>query len=158
MSSSFYGSTLHPVSPGNTIDPVIRTKILLLGMRRYVRPPSLPNSYTVVCSPTDVQEWQDVDPGSPVQQPPAKTDVLPGDDAPCDQAYVRVRRLPPSPARRALKWPRTSTVIPLEIWDCPGTVALDTLEAPLSAFASTVFVIDIQVSFGSKGACGDFGG
>ncbi|KAF9223714.1 Gtr1 raga G protein Gtr2 [Gyrodon lividus] len=36
------------------------------------------------------------------------------------------------------------TVIPLEIWDCPGNITVDTLEAPLSHFSSIVFVIDIR--------------
>ncbi|KAF8843708.1 Gtr1 raga G protein Gtr2 [Paxillus ammoniavirescens] len=36
------------------------------------------------------------------------------------------------------------TVIPLEIWDCPGNITVDTLEAPLSDFSSIVFVIDIR--------------
>ncbi|OCH86611.1 hypothetical protein OBBRIDRAFT_697804, partial [Obba rivulosa] len=38
------------------------------------------------------------------------------------------------------------TVIPLEIWDCPGDIALEALkaEAPLSQFAALIFVIDIQ--------------
>ncbi|KAF7797201.1 hypothetical protein EIP86_008393 [Pleurotus ostreatoroseus] len=38
----------------------------------------------------------------------------------------------------------TSTVIPLEIWDCPSTIALESLEAPLNQFATVIFVIDIQ--------------
>ena len=36
--------------------------------------------------------------------------------------------------------------LPLEIWDCPGTTTLETLGAPLSSFATMIFVIDIQVS------------
>ncbi|OBZ72101.1 GTP-binding protein gtr2 [Grifola frondosa] len=39
------------------------------------------------------------------------------------------------------------TVIPLEIWDCPGDISLDALDAPLSQFATMIFVIDIQVGF-----------
>ncbi|KAI0067275.1 Gtr1/RagA G protein Gtr2 [Artomyces pyxidatus] len=39
------------------------------------------------------------------------------------------------------------TVIPLEIWDCPGNVTLDTLGASLSDFSSIIFVIDIQDSY-----------
>ncbi|KAA1467737.1 Gtr1/RagA G protein Gtr2 [Dentipellis sp. KUC8613] len=38
------------------------------------------------------------------------------------------------------------TVIPLEIWDCPGNISLDAL-SPLSQFASIIFVIDIQDSY-----------
>lgn len=37
-----------------------------------------------------------------------------------------------------------STIIPLEIWDCPGNITVDTLGAPLSTFALIIFVIDIQ--------------
>ncbi|KAI8980041.1 Gtr1/RagA G protein conserved region-domain-containing protein [Trametes punicea] len=36
------------------------------------------------------------------------------------------------------------TVIPLEIWDCPGDTTLETLDAPLTQFATMIFVIDIQ--------------
>lgn len=39
-----------------------------------------------------------------------------------------------------------STVIPLEIWDCPGNITVETLGAPLSQFATIIFVIDIRVS------------
>ena len=38
-----------------------------------------------------------------------------------------------------------STVIPLEIWDCPGSLTIQTLPTPLSQFPTIVFVIDIQV-------------
>ncbi|KAJ7285219.1 Gtr1/RagA G protein Gtr2 [Mycena rebaudengoi] len=36
------------------------------------------------------------------------------------------------------------TVIPLEIWDCPGNITVDTLGAPLSQFSALIFVIDIR--------------
>ncbi|KAF8740074.1 hypothetical protein AX14_008710 [Amanita brunnescens Koide BX004] len=36
------------------------------------------------------------------------------------------------------------TVIPLEIWDTPGNVTVETLGAPLSQFSAMVFVIDIR--------------
>ncbi|RDX57093.1 hypothetical protein OH76DRAFT_1394861 [Lentinus brumalis] len=36
------------------------------------------------------------------------------------------------------------TVIPLEIWDYPGDVTLETLDAPLAQFSTVIFVIDIQ--------------
>lgn len=39
-----------------------------------------------------------------------------------------------------------STVIPLEIWDCPGNITVETLGAPLSQFSTIIFVIDIRVS------------
>lgn len=38
-----------------------------------------------------------------------------------------------------------STVIPLEIWDCPGNITVQDLGTPLSEFSSMVFVIDIRV-------------
>lgn len=41
---------------------------------------------------------------------------------------------------------RASTLIPLEMWDCPGTITVDTLGTSLSEFSSIVFVIDIRVS------------
>ncbi|PCH42318.1 Gtr1/RagA G protein Gtr2 [Wolfiporia cocos MD-104 SS10] len=36
------------------------------------------------------------------------------------------------------------TVIPLEIWDCPGDATLESIEAPLNQFATLIYVIDIQ--------------
>ncbi|KAF5376174.1 hypothetical protein D9757_009336 [Collybiopsis confluens] len=36
------------------------------------------------------------------------------------------------------------SVIPLEIWDCPGNITVETLGTPLSAFSTLVFVIDIR--------------
>ncbi|CAK5269643.1 unnamed protein product [Mycena citricolor] len=36
------------------------------------------------------------------------------------------------------------TVIPLEIWDCPGNATVESLGAPLSQFSALVFVIDIR--------------
>jgi Ras-related GTP-binding protein C/D len=47
------------------------------------------------------------------------------------------------PTMRVTKHP-FDTLIPLEIWDCPGNITVDTLGAPLSEFASIVFVIDIR--------------
>ena len=41
----------------------------------------------------------------------------------------------------------SSTVIPLEIWDCPGNITLEDLGVPLSDFSSLIFVIDIRVGF-----------
>ncbi len=49
-----------------------------------------------------------------------------------------------------------STVIPLEIWDCPGNTTPDTLGASLTEFSSIIFVIDIQVipiSYQLYGVC-----
>jgi len=39
---------------------------------------------------------------------------------------------------------KVDTVIPLEIWDIPGNVTVETLGAPLSQFSALVFVIDIR--------------
>nr|GAT44340.1 predicted protein [Mycena chlorophos] len=39
------------------------------------------------------------------------------------------------------------TVVPLEIWDCPGNVTVDTLGAPLSQFSALIFVIDIRDTY-----------
>ncbi|EAU85369.2 Gtr1/RagA G protein Gtr2 [Coprinopsis cinerea okayama7 len=39
---------------------------------------------------------------------------------------------------------KVDTVIPLEIWDTPANVTVDTLGAPLSDFATIIFVIDIR--------------
>ncbi|KAH7913595.1 Gtr1/RagA G protein conserved region-domain-containing protein [Hygrophoropsis aurantiaca] len=36
------------------------------------------------------------------------------------------------------------TVIPLEIWDCPGNITVDSLGASLADFATIIFVIDIR--------------
>ncbi|KAI6042558.1 Gtr1/RagA G protein conserved region-domain-containing protein [Pisolithus marmoratus] len=36
------------------------------------------------------------------------------------------------------------TIIPLEIWDCPGDISVDSLGSPLSDFSTVVFVIDIR--------------
>ncbi|KAJ7170907.1 Gtr1/RagA G protein Gtr2 [Mycena crocata] len=44
---------------------------------------------------------------------------------------------------RVVKHPY-DTVIPLEIWDCPGNITVDTLGAPLAQFSALIFVIDIR--------------
>ncbi|KAH7884396.1 Gtr1/RagA G protein conserved region-domain-containing protein [Phlebopus sp. FC_14] len=36
------------------------------------------------------------------------------------------------------------TIIPLEIWDCPGNITVDSLGTPLSDFSTIIFVIDIR--------------
>lgn len=38
-----------------------------------------------------------------------------------------------------------STVIPLELWDCPANVTVASLGLPVSHFAAIIFVIDIRV-------------
>lgn len=42
-----------------------------------------------------------------------------------------------------------STVIPLEVWDCPGNTTVASLGVSLSQFATIIFVIDIRVSSSS---------
>ncbi|TDL19919.1 hypothetical protein BD410DRAFT_791551 [Rickenella mellea] len=39
------------------------------------------------------------------------------------------------------------SIIPLEIWDCPGSISIEALGVPLSSFATIIFVIDIQDSY-----------
>ena len=56
-------------------------------------------------------------------------------------AYVYSREFPKTKFILTL----TSTIIPLEIWDCPGNITVETLGAPLSQFATMIFVIDIRV-------------
>ncbi|EJD06519.1 uncharacterized protein FOMMEDRAFT_77239 [Fomitiporia mediterranea MF3/22] len=50
------------------------------------------------------------------------------------------------PTTRLMKH-RVDSFIPLEIWDCPGTVTVETLGVPLSIFTTIIFVIDIQDSY-----------
>ncbi|KAI0635586.1 Gtr1/RagA G protein conserved region-domain-containing protein [Trametes polyzona] len=95
---------------GRARDDVIRTKILLLGMRRQVPPPS--------SGKTSIRE------------------VLFNDLSPRETLYLETTT--------HLVKHTYDTVIPLEIWDCPGDTTLDTLDAPLTQFATMIFVIDIQ--------------
>lgn len=94
------------------------------------------------------QERQDVYPASSIQQLRTTGDPLPRDDHAGHQAPLRVRLC----SHKSVAYPLTcsrrflSTVIPLEIWDCPGDATLETLDAPLTQFQTMVFVIDIQVS------------
>jgi Gtr1/RagA G protein conserved region len=37
-----------------------------------------------------------------------------------------------------------STIIPLQLWDCPGGMPVENLDVLLDAFSTLVFVIDIQ--------------
>ncbi|GBE88273.1 GTP-binding protein [Sparassis crispa] len=92
------------VQNGNHTDDVVRTKILLLGLRR-----SGKTSITQVIF----------------------------EDLPPKQAFYLER------TTRITKH-TFDTVIPLEIWDCPGDISLEMLGASLSQFASLIFVIDIQ--------------
>ncbi|CAL1716929.1 unnamed protein product [Somion occarium] len=88
---------------GHTKSP-LRTKILLLGMRR--------------AGKTSIYEY-----------------VF--NDLPAKQTFYL------ETTTRVTKH-HYDTVIPLEIWDCPGTTTLETLETPLTQFSTLIFVIDIQ--------------
>ncbi|KAG2743771.1 hypothetical protein P692DRAFT_201841685 [Suillus brevipes Sb2] len=59
------------------------------------------------------------------------------DDLPVKQAFYL------EPTMRVSKH-FIDTVIPLEIWDCPGNITVDTLGASLADFSTIVFVIDIR--------------
>ncbi|KAI0951048.1 hypothetical protein AcW1_008194 [Taiwanofungus camphoratus] len=98
-----------PAANGHSSDggDAIRTKILLLGLRRSGK--------------TSIQQvvFNDL--------PPKQTFYL--------ERTNRVTRH------------TFDTIIPLEIWDCPGDTTLETLETldePLAQFATLIFVIDIQ--------------
>jgi len=41
-----------------------------------------------------------------------------------------------------------NTIIPFQLWDCPGNHQVENLVAPLSAFSSLVYVIDLQDEYG----------
>ncbi|KAG5716905.1 Ras-related GTP-binding protein D [Termitomyces sp. T112] len=88
----------------SSTDDVVRTKILLLGLRR--------------AGKTSIQQVLFN------QLPPKQTFYL--------ETTMRVVKH------------TYDSVIPLEIWDCPGNITVDTLGAPLSQFATMIFVIDIR--------------
>ena len=92
------------------------------------------------------QEWQNVHLASTVQEPAVEANVFPRTYHTRHEAPFRVSPHPPLVAPSLSQASSNSTLIPLEIWDCPGNITVDTLGAPLSEFASIVFVIDIRVS------------
>jgi len=85
-------------------DEVIRTKILLTGLRRSGK--------------TSIQQ------------------VLFNSLSPKDAFFIE-------PTTKIVKSPY-DTVIPLEIWDCPGNATTETLGLQLVQFSTMIFVIDIQ--------------
>jgi Ras-related GTP-binding protein C/D len=100
----------HSVPPSSSIlkrpsgNGIVRTKILLLGLRRA-----------------------------------GKTSIL----------NVLFNKLPPKQSFYLETTMRITkhtfdTVIPIEIWDCPGNITVEDLGTPLSEFSSLVFVIDIR--------------
>lgn len=56
--------------------------------------------------------------------------------------YESVASPSPSPSSADLS---RSTIIPLEIWDCPGNTTPDSLAVSLADFAAMIYVIDITV-------------
>ncbi|KAF8121762.1 Gtr1 raga G protein Gtr2 [Boletus edulis] len=107
--------------PQQKNDPLHRSKILLLGTRRFIE-------RTISSRAIIEHDYRS-----------GKTSIL----------QVLFKNLPSKqtfylePTMRVTKHPY-DTLIPLEIWDCPGNITVDTLGAPLSEFASIVFVIDIR--------------
>ncbi|KAM5537166.1 hypothetical protein V8D89_009099 [Ganoderma adspersum] len=96
-------SSRTPVENGaNATDSVVRTKILLLGMRRSGK--------------------------SSIKG------VLFDDTPPRETFYLD--------ATNHITKHHFDTIIPLEIWDCPGDIALDAVD--ITQFAAMIFVIDIQ--------------
>ncbi|PPQ63847.1 hypothetical protein CVT24_009060 [Panaeolus cyanescens] len=90
----------------NVNDPTPRTKILLLGMRRFV----LTSSERPSPSPPSFHTFS---------------------------AYRVILILLYGTSEQ-------STVIPLEIWDCPANTTVESLGVPLSHFSTIIFVIDIR--------------
>ncbi|PAV16150.1 gtr1 g gtr2 [Pyrrhoderma noxium] len=94
-------------SEDDELDEFVRTKILLLGLRRSGK--------------TSIHQ------------------VLFEDLSPKQAFFVE-------PTTRLMKH-KIDSFIPLEIWDCPGSVTPENLGVPLSFFTSIIFVIDIQDSY-----------
>lgn len=98
--------------------------------------------------------WKNINPTSPFQQLATEADILSRNHHANSETHLWVEyafRLPRSTfnSRNLYNWLkiiRISTVIPLEIWDCPGNMTVETLGASLSRFSSLIFVIDIRVS------------
>ncbi|KAG6813967.1 hypothetical protein H0H92_005222 [Tricholoma furcatifolium] len=90
--------------PPSTANDLVRTKVLLVGMRR--------------AGKTSIQQ------------------VLFNHLAPKQTFYLES-------TSRIVKH-AIDTVIPFEIWDCPGNITVETLGTPLSQFATMIFVIDIR--------------
>ncbi|KAL4247598.1 GTP-binding protein [Abortiporus biennis] len=105
-----YGSTSHvkETNGSSQVDNVLRTKILLLGLRRSGK--------------SSIQEF------------------LFNNLAPKQTFYLDMTT--------QIKKNTYDTVIPLEIWDCPGNINIDTLEVPLAQFSTIIFVVDIQDNLG----------
>ncbi|KAF9267913.1 hypothetical protein L218DRAFT_854637 [Marasmius fiardii PR-910] len=107
LSSSSSASSKPALSVTKSSPSLVRTRILLLGLRRYGK--------------------------SSIHQ------VLFNNLPPKECFYLDA-------TMRIVKhtYDIKSTIIPLEIWDCPGNITVETLGAPLSHFSSLIFVIDIR--------------
>lgn len=125
-------------------DSVQRTKILLLGQQGSVSP-----LLTHLRSPISIL------PRAEVERPPSNSSfstTYPRNKPSFSNPHLGQLNIHTSASDILLTLtlpdtPRSaSTVIPLEIWDCPGNITLDSLGATLSEFSSIIFVIDIQVS------------
>jgi hypothetical protein len=125
-------------------DSIQRTKILLLGQQGSVSP-----LLTHVRSPSSIL------PRAEVERPPSSSSfstTYPRNKPSFSNPRLEQLNIHTSAFDILLPFlllisPRSaSTVIPLEIWDCPGNITLDSLGATLSEFSSIIFVIDIQVS------------
>ncbi len=129
----------HLNSTRSSSDGVVRTKILLLGLRRSVS--------CLFCRAVDSvpQSWENIHPAVSLQQHDAQSNVLSRDNNAHHEARYRVcsvallSSLPPDGKVTP------STIIPLEIWDCPANTTVESLGVPLAQFSTIIFVIDIRV-------------
>jgi Ras-related GTP-binding protein C/D len=129
-------------SPTASAAEVIRTKILLTGLRKYGNQVPLPDQQLIAlcrCGKTSILEVLFN------AFPPKDAFFIEPTTKVVKTAYESVGS--PANSARMLTMDQSSTVIPLEIWDCPGSLTIQTLPTPLSQFPTIVFVIDIQVRF-----------
>jgi hypothetical protein len=92
-----------------------------------------------------MQSRENLNPTSLVQRLVPEANVLSRDYHANSETCVRVRTSTAFNYQGPFKpLTFTSTIIPIEIWDCPGNITVETL-APLSQFATMIFVIDIRV-------------
>ena len=137
------GSAATPPQTNGPSDNILRTKVLLLGLRRYVAGLStecakamltcsedpgrhpFTNTFSTTFRQSSLSTWRRL---------PESRDIH---TSAC---------LPSHTHGSTSEQSKTSTAIPLEIWDCPGNIGLDALDVPLTQFSTLIFVIDIQVS------------
>jgi hypothetical protein len=94
---------------------------------------------------SSMQSREDLNSAGFVQQLVSEANVLSRDYYANRKTCIRVRTSKAQSSGAFKHLICTSTIIPLEIWDCPGNITVDTLGAPLSQFATMIFVIDIRV-------------